>query len=197
MLRTALQALIDLLFDLYAQLPEAGPAPADFAHDGLLVFPPAYAARYDRPFVRRAIVAAASLGQKMAGAGWFDLASTMEQLLFGTITESVQNTDIEIGDVFDDLEASIFPNLDYDVLFTPHCDGNDDDDFRARYAPSNLTFDTWFAPFPTTSWLNYYFADPRVTAERSEHQLYDPNAGDAALVYAVADEGDDAEDGVV
>jgi hypothetical protein len=197
MLRTALQALIDLLFDLYAKLPEQGSPLPDFAHDGLLVFPPAYVARYDRTFVRGAIVAAASLGQKLSGAGWFDLASTMEEMLFGTIMESVQNTDIEIGDVFDDLEDSVFQDLDYELLFSPQFDGSENAAFAERYALANLRYDEWFAPFPNTSFLNYYFADARVTAEPSEHRLFDPNAGEAALVYAVADDGDDAEDGVV
>ena len=73
MLRSALAALIDLLFDLHAALPASGPPPPGFAHDGLMVFPPAYIGRYDRPFVRRAIVSAVSLGQKLAGPGWFDL----------------------------------------------------------------------------------------------------------------------------
>jgi hypothetical protein len=196
MLRSALGSLIDLLFDLYAALPASGPAPAGFAHDGLMVFPPAYIGRYDRPFVRRAIVAAAGLGQKLAGPGWFDLASTMEEILFGTIMESVQNTDIEIGDVFDDLEETVFQDLDYELLFSPQFDGIENDEFRERYAFANLRFDEWFAPFPNTSLLNYYFADPRALAEPVEHRLFDPNAGDAALTYALAEDDDD-EAGVV
>jgi hypothetical protein len=195
MLRTALQALIDLLFDLYAQLPETGSAAPDFSHDGLLVFPPAYVTRYDRPFVRSAIVAAASLGQKMAGASWFDLGSTMEEILFGTIMESVQNTDIEIGDVFDDLEDSIFQDLDYELLFSPQFDGIENGASAERYAFANLRYDEWFLPFPNTSYLNYYFADPRVLDETGEHRLFDPNAGSAALRYAVADDGDEGDAG--
>jgi hypothetical protein len=191
MLRSALQSLIDLLFDLYAALPESGPPPADFRHDGLMVFPPAYVGRYDRPFVRRAIVAAASLGQKLAGAGWFDLASTMEEILFGTIME---NTDIEIGDVFDDLEESVFQDLDYELLFSPQFDGIENDEMNERYAFANLRFEEWFDPFPNTSFLNYYFNDARVTAEPVEHRLYDPNADDAPLAYALAGDG---EEGVV
>jgi hypothetical protein len=194
MLRSALSSLIDLLFDLHAALPESGPAPAGFKHDGLMVFPPAYVGRYDRPFVRRAIVAAASLGQKLAGPGWFDLASTMEEILFGTIMESVQNTDIEIGDVFDDLEESVFQDLDYELLFSPQFDGIENDEFAERYAFANLRFDEWFAPFPNTSLLNYYFEDPRALNEPVEHHLFDPNAADAALSYALAD--DDEEPGV-
>ena len=188
MLRTALQALIDLLFDLYEALPPSGPVPSDFKHDGLMVFPPAYIARYDRPFVRRAIVAAASLGQKLAAPGWFDLASTMEEILFGTIMETVQNTDVEIGDVFDDLEESVFQDLDYEMLFNAQFDGIENDAMRERYAFANLKFDEWFKPFPNTSHLNYYFSDPRVLAEPIEHRLYDPNAGDAALTYGIAEE---------
>jgi hypothetical protein len=196
MLRNALASLIDLLFDLYAALPADGPAPADLRHDGLMVFPPAYVGRYDRPFVRRAIVAAASLGQKLAAPGWFDLGSTMEEILFGTIMESVQNTDIEIGDVFDDLEETVFQDLDYELLFSPQFDGIENDEFRERYAFANLRFDEWFAPFPNTSFLNYYFDDPRALAEPVEHRLYDPNAGDAALAYGLADDDAD-EEGVV
>jgi hypothetical protein len=191
MLRTALQALIDLLFDLYEALPASGPAPADFKHDGLMAFPPAYIARYDRPFVRRAIVAAASLGQKLSGPGWFDLASTMEEMLFGTIMESVQNTDVEIGDVFDDLEESVFQDLDYEMLFDAKFDGIENDAMRERYAFANLQFDEWFKPFPNTSHLNYYFPDERVLGDPIEHRLYDPNAGDAALIYDIA--GDERE----
>jgi hypothetical protein len=193
-LRTALQALIDLLFDLYEALPPGGPAPADFRHEGLLVFPPAYVSRYDRPFVRRAIVAAASLGQKLSGPGWFDLASTMEEMLFGTIMETVQNADIEIGDVFDDLEESAFQDLDYEMLFNAQFDGIENDASREQYAFANLRFEEWFLPFPNTSFLNYYFSDPRAIAERVEHHLHDPNAGDVALSYAIAD---DDEEGVV
>jgi hypothetical protein len=193
-LRHALQALIDLLFDLYEALPASGPAAADFRHDGIMIFPPAYVGRYDRPFVRRAIVAAASLGQKLAGHGWFDLGSTMEEMLFGTIAESVQNTDIEIGDVFDDLEESVFQDLDYEMLFNAQFDGIENDATRDRYAFANLKFDEWFEPFPNTSFLNYYFNDARVLSEPVEHRLYDPNAADAALAYGIA--GDD-EDGVI
>jgi hypothetical protein len=192
-LRTALQALIDLLFDLYEALPLGGPAPADFRHEGLLVFPPAYVSRYDRPFVRRAIVAGASLGQKLSGPGWFDLASTMEEMLFGTIMETVQNADIEIGDVFDDLEETAFQDLDYEMLFNAQFDGIENDASREQYAFANLRFEEWFLPFPNTSFLNYYFSDPRAIAERVEHHLYDPNAGEAALSYALADD----EEGVV
>jgi hypothetical protein len=177
-LRTALQALIDLLFDLYEALPPNGPPPADFRHEGLLVFPPAYVSRYDRPFVRRAIVAAASLGQK----------------LFGTIMETVQNADIDIGDVFDDLEESAFQDLDYEMLFNAQFDGIENDAPREQYAFANLRFDEWFLPFPNTSFLNYYFSDPRAIAEPVEHRLHDPNAGEAALSYAIAD---DDEEGVV
>lgn len=193
-LRAALQALIDLLFDLYAALPASGPAPADFTHDGLLTFPPAHAHRYDRAFVRRAIVAAASLGQKLSAPGWFDLASTMEEMLFGTIMESVQNTDVEIGDVFDDLEETVFQDLDYEMLFRAQFDGIENDVLREQYAFANLQFDEWFKPFPNTSLLNYYFDDPRAIAEPVEHKLYDPNAGDAALSYGIAD---DDEEGVI
>jgi hypothetical protein len=188
--RAALQALIDLLFDLYAALPPSGPPPPDFAHDGLLTFPPAYVQRYDRPFVRRAIVAAASLGQKLAGPGWFDLSSTMEEMLFGTIMESVQNTDVEIGDVFDDLEDSVFQDLDYELLFDAQFDGIENDASNERYAFANLRFEQWFDPFPNTSFLNYYFNDPRVVAEPVEHKLYDPNA-DEALGYGIASDDDD------
>lgn len=197
MLRTALQALIDLLFDLYAALPASGPAPADFKHDGLMVFPPAYIARYDRPFVRRAIVTAAGLGQKLSGPGWFDLSSTMEEILLGTIMESVQNTDIEIGDVFDDLEESVFQDLDYEMLFSPQFDGIENDAMRERYAFANLRFEEWFLPFPNTSFLNYYFNDARALADPIEHKLHDPNAGDAALRYGIAedDESDDDDAG--
>ena len=191
MLRNALQALIDLLFDLYAALPASGAAPTGFRHDGLLTFPPSYLDRYDRLFVRRAIVAAASLGQKLAGAGWFDLGSTMEEMLFGTIMESVQNTDVEIGDVFDDLEESVFQDLDYEMLFSPQFDGIENTDTAAQYAHANLRFDEWFAPFPNTSLLNYYFADPRVLAEPIEHRLHDPNARNAGVTYALADEDDE------
>ena len=191
MLRTALQALIELLFALYEALPPSGPAPSDFKHDGLLVFPPAYIARYDRPFVRRAIVAAASLGQKLSGPGWFDLASTMEEILFGTIMESVQNTDVEIGDVFDDLEESVFQDLDYEMLFSPQFDGIENDAMGERYAFANLQFHEWFKPFPNTSHLNYYFDDERVLSEPTEHRLYDPNAGDAALLYDIAGDEDE------
>jgi hypothetical protein len=199
MLRSALQSLIDLLFDLYEALPASGPAPAGFAHDGLMTFPPAYVGRYDRPFVRRAIVAAASLGQKLSGPGWFDLASTMEEMLFGTIMESVQNTDIEIGDVFDDLEESAFQDLDYEMLFKAQFDGIENDAMREKYAFANLQFDEWFKPFPNTSFLNYYFDDPRALAEPVEHKLYDPNAADEALAYGIAgdDDPDALEDGVV
>jgi hypothetical protein len=193
-LRSALQALIDLLFDLYAALPESGPAPAGFTHEGLMTFPPAYVQRYDRPFVRRAIVAAASLGQKLAGPGWFDLASTMEEMLFGTIMESVQNTDVEIGDVFDDLEETAFQDLDYEMLFKAQFDGIENDVLREQYAFANLQFDEWFDPFPNTSFLNYYFNDPRVIAEPVEHKLYDPNAVETALSYGIAD---DDEEGVI
>jgi hypothetical protein len=191
-LRTALQSLIDLLFDLYEALPASGPVPADFQHEGLLVFPPAYVSRYDRPFVRRAIVAAASLGQKLAGPGWFDLASTMEEILFGTIMETVQNTDIEIGDVFDDLEETAFQDLDYEMLFNAQFDGIENAALPEQYAFANLRFDEWFLPFRNTSLLNYYFNDPRVLADPVEHRLYDPNAGEAALSYAMAD--DEEED---
>lgn len=191
MLRAALQALIDLLFDLYAALPPSGPAPSDFQHDGLMVFPPAYVARYDRPFVRRAIVAAASLGQKLSGPSWFDLASTMEEILFGTIMESVQNTDVEIGDVFDDLEESVFQDLDYEMLFDAQFDGIENDAMRERYAFANLRFDEWFKPFPNTSHLNYYFSDERALNDPIEHRLFDPNAGDAALHYDIAGAADD------
>ena len=191
MLRAALQALIDLLFDLYEALPPSGPASADFKHDGLMVFPPAYVARYDRPFVRRAIVAAASLGQKLSGPGWFDLASTMEEILFGTIMESVQNSDVEIGDVFDDLEESVFQDLDYEMLFNAQFDGIENDAMSERYAFANLRFEEWFKPFPNTSHLNYYFSDERILNDPIEHCLYDPNAGQAALNYDIA--GDDED----
>jgi hypothetical protein len=190
-LRGALQALIDLLFDLYEALPSSGPAPADLRHEGLLVFPPAYVSRYDRPFVRRAIVAAASLGQKLSGPGWFDLASTMEEILFGTIMETVQNADIDIGDVFDDLEESAFQDLDYEMLFNAQFDGIENDAMREQYAFANLRFDEWFLPFPNTSFLNYYFNDPRVLVEPVDHRLYDPNAGESALTYAMAGDEDD------
>jgi hypothetical protein len=173
-LRTALQALIDLLFDLYAVLPPTGPAPAGLEHDGLMVFPPAYLDRYDRPFVRRAIVAAASLGQKLAGHGWFDLSSRLEEIVFGTIMESVQNTDIEIGDVFDDLEDSAFQNLDYELLFNAQ-------------TPATENITAWFEPLPDASFLNYYFDDPRVLTEPVEHRLYDPNAPEGALEYGIDD----------
>ena len=180
-LRTALRALIDLLFDLYALLPESGPPPAGLQHDGLMVFPPAYVAQYDRPFVRRAIVSAVSLGQKLSGPGWFDLSSTMEQIIFGTIMESVQNTDIDIGDVFDDLEESAFQDLAYEKLFDAHHEPNGD--VRA-----------WFAPFPNASFLNYYLDDARVLGDPLEHRLYDPNAEDEELLYGIAE---DEEPGVV
>ena len=123
----------------------------------------------------------------------------MEEILFGTIMETVQNSDIEIGDVFDDLEESVFQDLDYELLFSPQFDGIENDEFAQRYAFANLRFDEWFAPFPNTSLLNYYFADARVLSEPVEHHLFDPNAGDAALSYALADDdGDDDEDpGVV
>gem|GEM_PF-2676673 len=190
-LQVALQAVVDLLFDLYEALPPNGPAPADFRHEGLLVFPPAYVSRYDRPFVRRAIVAAASLGQKMSAPGWFDLASTMEEILFGTVMETVQNADIEIGDVLDDLEESVFQDLDYEMLFNAQFDGIENDAMREQYAFANLRFEEWFLPFPNTSFLNYYFNDPRALTEPVEHRLYDPNAGESALTYALAgDEGD-------
>ena len=182
-MRTALQAIVDLLFDLYAALPATGPAPADFKHEGLLMFPPVYVARYDRPFVRRAIVAAASLGQKMAGPGWFDLGSTMEEMLLGTILETVQNADVEIGDVLDDLEESVFQDLDYEMLFNAQFDGIENDATREQYAFANLRFDEWFVPFTNTSFLNYYFDDPRIVEEPLEHRLFDPNAGEDALLY--------------
>ena len=194
-LQSALQALIDLLFDFYEALPPSGPAPAGFAHDGMMVFPPAYVSRYDRPFVRKAIVAAASLGQKMSGHGWFDLSSTMEEMLFGTMLESVQNTDVEIGDVFDDLEETIFQDLDYEMLFNAQFDGIENHPAPERYAFANLKFDEWFQPFPNTSFLNYYFEDPRAMTEAVEHHLYDPNAGDSSVTYGVT--GDADEDGVV
>ena len=199
MLRSALQSLIDLLFDLYAALPASGPAPAGFTHDGLMTFPPAYVGRYDRPFVRRAIVAAASLGQKLAGHAWFDLGSTMEEMLFGTIMESVQNTDIEIGDVFDDLEESAFQDLDYEMLFNAQFDGIENDALREKYAFANLQFDEWFKPFPNTSFLNWYFDDPRALAEPVERKLYDPNALGEALAYGIDEDvaGDGLEDGDV
>ena len=183
-LRTTLRAIVDLLFDLYAALPAQGGPPAGFVHEGLLVFPPVYVARYDRPFVRRAIVAAASLGQKMAAPGWFDLGSRMEEMLFATIAETVQNADLDVGDVFDDLEESVFQDLDYEMLFNAQFDGIENDAAAtAHYGIANLRFDEWFAPFENTSFLNYYFDDPRVTAEPLEHRLYDPNAGDDALMY--------------
>jgi len=115
-------------------------------------------------------------------------------MLFGTIMETVQNADIDIGDVFDDLEESAFQDLDYEMLFNAQLDGIENGAMREQYAFANLRFDEWFLPFPNTSFLNYYFSDPRVLAEPVEHRLYDPTAGDAALSYAMAD---DDEEGVV
>lgn len=158
-LRVGAEMVLDHIFEDLQSVERARPEWNRLA--GFL--PDAYLRRYDPMFARRFLVAAVSVGLKLAQPEPAVLSSVAEELACNAIIEQAEvwlKLEGKKAD-FEEFRSHVYQDFDFELLLDPQFDGVEHAGVIAAGGMANLAFADWFRTFNNGPPVHPYVTDDR------------------------------------